>query len=116
MRRSILSCLLACASLPAFAQSHATLAPPPSGADEGWTARAELGLAMASGNTDTQSFVGKMEFAFSDPRHKLGFGASGHYATDGVVGALMRRQLPGSAAGRSGRRGPRKKEKSCVER
>ncbi len=96
MRRSILSCLLACTSLPAFAQSHATLAPPPSGADEGWTARAELGLAMASGNTDTQSFVGKMEFAFSDPRHKLGLGASGHYATDDGVASARRYEAHGT--------------------
>ncbi len=84
MPRSLALLLLALsAPLPALAQSHATLAPPTDGkAKEGWTGRAEIGLAVANGNTNTESFVGKLDFDYSDERHKLGFGAAGHYATD----------------------------------
>lgn len=97
MFRTALPCLLACAPLTAFAQSHATLAPAGEGAvDDGWSARAELGLAMSSGNTETESFVGKLDFAFSDVRHKLAFGASGHYATDDDVASARRYEAHGT--------------------
>ena len=99
MHRSIALALAALLAAPvtAAAQSHAVLAPPADGKpQEGWNGRAELGLAMASGNTETESFVGKFDAAYSDTRHKLGFGASGHYATDHGIQSARRYEAHGS--------------------
>src|SRR3546814_664543 len=96
MFRTALPGLLACAPLTAFAQSHATLAPAGEGAvDDGWSARAELGLAMSSGNPETESFVGPLAFAFSDVRPKLPFGASRPSATDDDVARPHPHDAPG---------------------
>lgn len=83
--------LAAAAAAPsaALAQFHSGLAPSDgSSADGNWTGRGELGFALSKGNTDSESFVGKFDAAYSDALRKYAFGASGQYArTDGEESA-----------------------------
>lgn len=76
--------LAAAAAVPglARAQFHASLAPPDGAEGAGdWSGRGELGVALSRGNTESESFIGKLDFAYSDARRKFAFGASGQYAT-----------------------------------
>jgi len=90
--------LAASAAVPsvALAQFHSTLAPDGSKQEGNWTGRGELGLALSKGNTDSESFIGKFDLAYSDALRKYAFGASGQYAeTDGEESA-HRYELHGS--------------------
>ena len=86
---ALLLAALAAAPSVARAQFHATLAPPgDSKAESGWSGRGELGLALSHGNTDSESFIGKLDMAYSSSARKYAFGAATQYATtDGAPSA-----------------------------
>lgn len=108
MLRLLPSLLLAAAAMlpsAAMAQSHSSLAPQDgSKADGNWTGRGELGLALSRGNTDSESFIGKFDVAYSDALRKYAFGASGQYATTDGEESARRYELHGSTGFRLGPR------------
>ncbi|HET6436065.1 MAG TPA: DUF481 domain-containing protein [Xanthomonadaceae bacterium] len=85
------------APLPAVAQFHAGLAPRDGAAAEGWKGRGELGFAMARGNTDSQTFIGKLDFGYSDARSKYAFGASTQYGKNAGEESARRYEVRGAA-------------------
>lgn len=93
----LLLALALAAPLPAAAQFHASLAPRDGATAQGWSGRGELGFAMAKGNTDTQTFVGKLDFGYSDERRKYAFGASAQYGEDSGVQSARRYEMHGTA-------------------
>jgi putative salt-induced outer membrane protein len=80
----------------ALAQFHSSLAPDGSGKEGNWSGRGELGLALSKGNTDSESFIGKFDVAYSDARRKYAFGASGQYAETNGEESAHRYELHGS--------------------
>ncbi|WCE05039.1 DUF481 domain-containing protein [Pseudoxanthomonas sp. JBR18] len=73
------------APLPALAQTAAVTSSVPAvggGNDTGWAGTGELGFSMSRGNTENDSFVGKLNFAYSSSQWKHSFGASTQYAKD----------------------------------
>lgn len=92
--------LLAAAAAPstALAQFHSGLAPPDdAGKDGNWSGRGELGLALSRGNTDSESFIGKFDVAYSDALRKYAFGGSGQYATTDGEESAHRYDVYGTA-------------------
>lgn len=86
------------APLPALAQSNATLAPSGSDSDTtGWTGKGELGLAVAKGNTDNETFVGKIDMGYTDTKWKYAFGAAAQYAKDDGVESARRYEVYGTS-------------------
>ncbi|MDQ2701396.1 MAG: DUF481 domain-containing protein [Pseudomonadota bacterium] len=78
------------APLPANAQfrPNSSLVPASDASTEGWNGKGELGLALSRGNTKSESLIGKVDLAYSNPQRKFAFGAWGQYAsTDGVESA-----------------------------
>jgi putative salt-induced outer membrane protein len=98
-RRTLVLLLIALAApLSAAAQSHASLVPSPDGApDEGWSGKGELGLALSRGNTDSDSFIGKFDLAYSNAHRKDAFGASTQYASTGGIESARRYELHGTS-------------------
>jgi len=93
----LLAATAACASVPAMAQSHSSLAPANgSKADGKWSGRGELGIALSKGNTDSESFIGKFDMAYNDAHRKSAFGASAQYATTNDVESAHRYDAYGS--------------------
>lgn len=90
--------LFAAAATPsvALAQFHSSLAPDGSGKDGDWSGRGELGLALSKGNTDSESFIGKFDLAYSTALRKYAFGGSGQYATTDGEESAHRYELHGS--------------------
>lgn len=95
--RHALLLLVLAAPLPAAAQFHASLAPRDGAAAEGWHGRGELGFAMSRGNTDTQTFLGKLDFGYSDARRKYAFGAATRYGRNDGEESARRYDAYGTA-------------------
>lgn len=105
-RTTLLAALaLASAPLACAAQSHAGLTPPVDGdIEEGWSGQGELGLVVATGNTESESFVGKFDMDYTDARRKFAFGASGQYASSNDVETARRHGAYGTAGFRIDKR------------
>lgn len=72
------------APLPALAQTSLSDTPALSTVDNntGWSGSGEAGLAVSKGNTDNETFVGKLNFNYSNDQWRHVFGAAGQYAKD----------------------------------
>lgn len=83
------SALLASMPLAGAAQSRANLVPPVGAEDDkGWSGKGELGVVVSKGNTESESFVGKLDLDYSDARRKFAFGAWGQYSSsEGIESA-----------------------------
>jgi putative salt-induced outer membrane protein len=73
------------------------------GDDGDWSGRGELGLASASGNTDSQTLNAKVELAREDERSRQNFGAHFQYGRSDGVESAYRYQLFGSVGYEFGR-------------
>ncbi len=74
-------------------------------ADEsGWSGTGELGLAAASGNTDTQNFVAKLDLAQQGEQWKNAFGANFQYGKSDGEETAYRYELFGTTGYRLGDR------------
>lgn len=67
-----------------------------------WSGRGELGLAAASGNTDSQTLVARLDLAREDERGRQAFGANFQYGRSDGVESAYRYELSGSLARRFG--------------
>ncbi|MFT4197578.1 MAG: DUF481 domain-containing protein [Pseudoxanthomonas sp.] len=83
------------APLPALAQNA-----PADDNNTGWSGKGELGLAVAKGNTDNETFVGKLDFGYSNDEWKYAFGGAAQYAKDDEVESARRYELYGTAGRR----------------
>jgi putative salt-induced outer membrane protein len=83
----------------------AFLASAPALADEtGWSGSGELGLAAASGNTDSTSLVGKLGLVKADERWKHALEAAFHYAESDGSESARRYEISGSSGYKLGER------------
>ncbi len=74
-------------------------------ADEsGWSGTGELGLAAASGNTDTQNFVAKLDLAQESEAWKNAFGANFQYGKSDGEETAYRYEIFGTTGYRLGER------------
>lgn len=66
--------------------------------DDRWTGTGELGLASAKGNTDSQTYVGKLKLAKDTGQWAYGFGGQFLYAKSDGEESARRYEAYGSAA------------------
>lgn len=69
----------------------------PEEVDGEWSGRGELGLASASGNTDSQTLNARVELGREDERSRQSFGATFQYGRSDGVESAYRYQVFGSA-------------------
>ena len=99
MRNTLIAAAVAASLLPAAAFAQDT-AP----ADIGWKGQGELGLAIAKGNTDSQTLVGKLEAAHEGAVWKNAFGAAFLYGKSDDMESAYRYEVYGTTGRRLGER------------
>lgn len=99
MRNILIAAAIAANLLPA-----AVLAQDAAKADEGWKGQGELGLAIAKGNTDSQTLVGKLDATHEGVVWKNAFGAAFLYGKSDDVESANRYEVYGTTGRRLGER------------
>jgi putative salt-induced outer membrane protein len=92
------------APLPALAQNGGSVPTAGTTDDKGWSGTGELGLAISKGNTDNETFVGKFQMDYSDPKWKHQFGGNYQYGKDDDEENANRYELFGTTGYRFGER------------
>ena len=99
MRNIFIAAAIAANLLPA-----AVLAQDAAKADEGWKGQGELGLAIAKGNTDSQTLVGKLDATHEGAVWKNAFGAAFLYGKSDDLESAHRYEVYGTTGRRLGQR------------